>query len=88
MINEKQEQLRQELYQQWISHPITAMLIANLRKDKDFFVDKISSVATDPTESDLRVRYYGFGIKNITNIISMITDYAKFTKYQPATKQE
>ena len=82
MINEKQEQIQQELYQQWLAHPITVLLIKNLKTDKEFFVNKIATVATDPTESDLRVRYYGFGIKNIANILSMITDYAKFTKYQ------
>lgn len=84
MLNEKQEQLRQELYEQWLSNPITTILLNNLKLDKEFFINRIAATATSTEESDLRVRYYGFGIKNITNIISMITDYAKFTKYQPA----
>lgn len=87
MIDKKQEEIRNELYQQWLAHPITSMLLSNLKKDKEFFVDKIATAATDPEVSDLRVRYYGFGIKNITNIISMITDYVKFTKYSQ-TKQD
>lgn len=80
-MTDKQEAIRSELYDQWLKHPVTAMLLQSLKKDRDFFVEKIALHAVDSEVSDLRFRYYGFGVKNINNVISMITDYAKFTKY-------
>ena len=81
MIDQKQEAVRKELYDQWREHPITGILLNNLEKDKQFFVDKISQSATDSDVTNDKIRYYGFGIKNMDSVLAMITNYEKFTKY-------
>jgi hypothetical protein len=84
MVEQKQEAVRLELYEQWRKHPITQMLLENLEKDRQFFVEAISIKAIDDEVSSKKIRYYGFGIKNISNMIKMITNYELFTKYNPA----
>ena len=78
MMAPKQEDLLRETYEQWRLHPITKILIENLQKDKQFFVDKISLAATDPEVTDAQVRSFSIGIKNMESDLKMVVNYEIF----------
>jgi len=80
-IPESQESLVREAYDQWLAHPVTRMLLANLDKHKSRQVRQISAQATVADVTDAQVRQSACSLKTTDAIIQIITDYNIFKNY-------
>jgi len=74
------ETIVQEQHKDWLAHPTTKQMIANLEKHKQSFVRALSAGAGNTAEPEISFRLQAYGIRTIDGMIAMITNTNKFVE--------
>jgi len=74
MKEQDDESLLEVQFQQWLSHPTTALMLRALNKHKEDFINLVSESSMDDKLSDAFVRLKTTGIRNTDAIIKLITN--------------
>jgi hypothetical protein len=74
------DSIKSAQFQQWLSSPLTQLMLNAIRKHREEFVELVSNNSMSETHTDQFIRLKATGIRNTDAVLLLITNYEAMKK--------